>query len=293
MKGGFLVFGLLFTFSCSLNLPALPDMDVSSIASLNVRSSNRSVLISYSANAQEPGFSGYRFYLNDQYADTGLPFVVFNNPDLTLQSFQADPDNIQSLTLRTDASGMPLTNGKQYYVYATVVTSRTGSLVESEPSEILPVVPLTNFQLTLGNANRTGQTNDSIVFFLNGTVAPGDASSVPVAGTEDLSFRLCLEGGVWVPCLSVFSNQVYLQDSGSSTTLWSRRTVPYYPSGYLGPDDHIRLVDSHVYSVYDAGKDRYLKIRTQSVPSPQAFPDADVNVILQIMIQSIPGVNSF
>lgn len=272
--GLFLLFGSLF--QCSQNTLPLPNPTLNPVTIMNTYASNEAIKIKFAGNNSVSGFYGYNVYVNTaQTIDANINFVPINSSDVSFVSRDSSPNSPISITVLSDSFGMPLTNGKNYFVYMQSVAFYSGEYFYSGVGTTSSVMPTTNYPFQLHNLF-SEVTNNSFHLTPSGRCVVTNISTNEKA---DFVFSLQENQGSFYPYL-ISETNIHLQDLGYYESLWSCNHVPTL--GYA--DSSIFLITNHIIAFFDSDLQIYGKIFIQSAPEVQTSKTVDVSVEINVML---------
>jgi len=273
-------FGLFFLFGglfqCSQNTLPLPDPTLNPVTIMNTYASNKAIRIKFAGNNSISGFYGYNIYVNAaQIIEENINFVPINSSDVSFVSKDSSPNSLISITVLSDSFGMPLTNGKNYFVYMQSIALYSGEYYYSGVGTTSSVMPVTNYLFQLHNLF-SGVSNNSFQITPSGSCVITNIST-----NEKADFIVSLQEnqGNFYPYL-ISKTNIHLQDLGYYESLWSCNQVPKL--GYA--DSPIFLINNHIIAFYDSDLQIYGKIFIQSVPEVQTSKTADVSFEINVML---------
>lgn len=286
----FIALSLLFLgVGCSQQVLTLPEIFMNKVAELETSSSNRAIRLQFRGANNETGFIGYDVYVGTQASVYPERPVVNPSALVTLPLSKSIPDTLHTLVLTNDSYTNNLINGKEYHVTVCAVNLRNGAFRNGPFSSLSSVVPMTNWTVELYDQTVSGQTNDGILLQVSGIPVRLNVPDTIAANT--VSFYLSSFANPITPALflSVYSNEVIIQDLGSTSSLSDRHTVPTKSFGYSGWKDRVLLLEGHTYAFYHSGFDYYGKLRCESAPQTVSLSSPSTKVRLSIMVHPLPG----
>ena len=276
-----IIFFWLFTlfsgvFQCSQNTLPLPNPKLNPVTIMNTYASNKAIRIQFAGNNSVSGFYGYNVYVNTaQTIDENINFVPINASDISFVSTESSPNSLISITVLSDSFGMPLTNGKNYFVYMKSIALYSGEYFYSGVGATSSVMPETNYVFLLHNLF-SGVTNNSFQITPSGSCFVTNIST-----NEKADFVVSLQEnqGNFYPYL-ISKTNIHLQDLGYYESLWACNQVPNL--GYA--DSPIFLINNHIIAFYDSDSQIYGKMFILSVPEVQTSKTADVIFEINVML---------
>ncbi|GEM_PF-4828063 len=285
--------GLIFV-SCSKQVLTLPEIPMNSINDFDTFSTNQAIRLVFRGLNNESGFIGYNIYVGTQEGVVPAHSVSLGYMSVSYPLASSSPGVQHVLVLTNDSFQNRIQNRKKYFVSMAAVNYQSGNYRIGPMSPVSKVVPLTNFVFDLYDQALTNQTNDGLMFsMVDGTPSRINVPDIPIAGAVGLYFTVRANPDVPQPFLSVFSNNIQIQDIGYYQGMNSRNYVPYKNEGYSSVNDSILLVQNHIIAFYDSTRDMYGKIWVENIPSNLALASSESKIRLHVIVHYVAGDNKF